>query len=134
LAGNYKGKKFEQILLEAVDEAFLALGEPVKASIYSHLAARFIVPRQDIPYRIDDFSDALEKIFGAASKQLEILIMKTLHSKINAYSVWNGPNWLIPNITFAQYIEMARVCFEEGAGKIGELEVYIDAEKQKQRA
>ena len=73
---NNGRKKFETVLVEAVDEAFSTLGESVKTSIYFHLEHKFIIPKQDIPYRIDDFSDALERIFGIAAKHLEILIMK----------------------------------------------------------
>lgn len=132
LNGNNEGKKFEKILLEAIDEAFLTLGKSVKKAIYYNLEQKFIIPRRDIPYRLDDFSDALEQIFGVASKHLEILIMKELHEKIVCYYEWNGPSWLVPDLTFTQYVKMLRLCFED-KGKIGELEVWIDAEeKQKQ--
>ena len=69
---NNGSQKFEDVLLEAVDDAFSSLGENVKTSIYFHLEHKFIIPKQDILYRIDDFSDALERIFGMAAKHLEI--------------------------------------------------------------
>ena len=126
-------KKFEIVLLEAVDEAFSTLGESVKASIYFHLEHKFIIPKQDIPYRIDDFSDALERIFGVAAKHLEILIMKKLHEKITCFYEWDGPSWLVPDFTLRQYVELLRLCYE-GKGKTGKLEVWVNAEeKQKQR-
>jgi hypothetical protein len=126
-------KKFEAVLLEAVDEAFSSLGESVKASIYFHLEQKFIIPKQDIPYKIDDFSDALERIFGMATKHLEILIMKKLHDKITCFYQWNGPRWLVPDLTFRQYVELLRLCYED-RGKTVEVEVWINAEeKQMQR-
>ena len=130
---NDRCEKFEDVLLEAVDEAFSSLGESVKASIYFHLEHKFILPKQDIPYRIDDFSDALERIFGMATKHLEILIMKKLHDKITCFYQWNGPSWLVPDLTFMQYVELLRLCYEEKE-KTVEVEVWINAEeKQKQR-
>jgi len=134
LSGNDGCKKFDTILLEAVDEAFSSLGEVAKASIYFHLEFKFIIPKQDIPYRLDDFSDALEQIFGVAAKHLEILIMKKLHEKISCFYEWNGPNWLVPDLTFMQYAELMRVHFEN-KGESVKLEVWVDAEeKQKQQA
>lgn len=108
--------KFATILLDSIDEALSALGQNVKLSIYFHLETKFSVPKQDIPDRIEDFSNALEQIFGQASRQLEILIMKHLHQKINLNYRWAGPNWLVPNLTFEKYIKLARLSVE-GPGK-----------------
>ena len=125
-------KKFETILLEAIDEAFSTLGERVKVSLYFHLEHKFIIPKQDIPYRIDDFSNTLEQIFGAAVTSIQILIMKKLNEKITCSYKYIGPSWLIPELTFRQYIELLRLSFEDKR-KTGELEVWVDAaEKQKQ--
>ena len=132
LSRNDGRKKFETVLLEAVDDAFSTLGENVKTSIYFHLEHKLIIPKQDIPYRIDDFSDALERIFGIAAKHLEILIMKKLHEKITCFYEWDGPSWLVPDLTFRQYVELLRLCCED-KGKTGEVEVWVNAEeKQKQ--
>jgi len=132
LSRNNGRKKFETVLLEAVDDAFSSLGENVKTPIYFHLEHTFIIPKQDIPYRIDDFSDALELIFGVAAKHLEILVMKKLHEKISCLYEWSGPSWLVPDFSFKQYVELLRLYYE-GKGKSGKLEVWINAEeKQKQ--
>ena len=129
---NRGGKKFEQILLDSIDEAFSTLGESVKKSIYFHLEHKFMIARQDIPYSIDNFSDALERIFGLGARHLEILIMKKLHEKITCFYEWNGPSWLVPDLTFRQYVELMRLCYED-KGKIGEVEVWIDAEEKQEQ-
>ena len=129
---NEGNKKFETVLLKAIDDAFSTLGENVKTSIYFHLEHRFFIPKQDIPYRIEDFSDALEQIFGMAAKPLEILIMKKLNEEIICFYEWAGPRWLVPDLTFNEYVELLRLCYEEKR-KTGELEVWVNAEeKQKQ--
>ena len=133
LKRNEGNKKFEAIVLEAVDEAFSTLGESVKVSIYFHLEHKFIIPKQDIPYRIDEFSDVLERIFGNAAKHLEILIIKKLHKKIACFYKWDGPSWLVPDLTFRQYVELLKLCYEDEREPV-KLEVWVDAEeKQKQR-
>jgi hypothetical protein len=38
--------------------------------------------RQDIPYRIEEFTDAVENIFGSGARILEIQIMKCLFKKV----------------------------------------------------
>jgi hypothetical protein len=133
LTRNDGRKKFETILLEGIDEAFSTLGQNAKKSIYYHLEYKFIIPKQDIPYRIDDFSDAIEQIFGLAATYLEILIMKKLNGKIACFYEWNGPSWLVPDLTFSKYIELLRLSYEEDKGKTGELEVWVNAEEMQKQ-
>jgi len=73
------GKDFNKLFLEAVDGALSSLGDSARQSIYFHLETRFSMPRNEIPDRLEDFENGLEKIFGAGTKFLEILIMKRLY-------------------------------------------------------
>jgi len=75
-------KAFQKLLLEAVDSAFSSLGNSAKQSIYFHLENKFKITRSDIPCRLDDFEDGLQKIFGVGNRFLEILIMKKLHERL----------------------------------------------------
>ncbi len=121
--------KFDEILLNSIDEAFSSLGEKVKNVLYFQLENKFKLARKEIPGKIQDFSDDLEVIFGAASKNLEILIMKKLHQKIACSYNWQGPNWLVPNVTFREYIELLRISFMD-ENRIGEVEVWVDEEEK----
>lgn len=76
-------------------------------------------------------SDALEQIFGSGARTLEILIMKKLHEKIGSRYKWEGPNWLVPELTFSQYVELLKLFYED-SGKIGQVEVIINAGEQRQ--
>ena len=125
LAKTKTEKKFAVILLDAIDVAFTALGQNVKTSIYFHLETKFGLPKQDIPDRVEDFTDALDRIFGQASTQLEILIMKNLNEKVNCNYEWVGPKWLVPDLTFKKYLKLVKLCIE-GAGKTGDIEVLLD--------
>jgi hypothetical protein len=124
-------KKFKAILLEAIDEAFLTLGENSKSAIYFHLESKFAISRQDIPDRICDFSDALEQVFGLAARQLEILIMKCLNEKIDCTYEWVGPKWLVPDLTFTKYVKLLELWHEDKKKNV-EVEVMLDAEEQQQ--
>ena len=131
MSKNCESKKFEVVLLETLDEALSTLGETVKKTIYFHLQHKFLIARQEIPYKIDDFSDAIEQIFGSGARTLEILIMTKLHQKIRSRYRWEGPNWLVPELTFSQYVELMKLFYEDNE-KIGKVEVIIDAGEQRQ--
>jgi hypothetical protein len=72
---------FEKKLLDAIDEGFSWLGESEKQTIYFHLETEYKIRKQDIPPRIEDFTEALENVFGLGAKLLEIKIMENLFNK-----------------------------------------------------
>jgi hypothetical protein len=125
-------KEFSQILVESIDEAFLTLGETAKSSMYFYLETKFAIPKQDIPKRVDDFSDALEQIFGMAARQIEILIMKCLNQRVDCSYVWVGPKWLVPDLTFTKYVILMRICCEE-TGNNSNIEVNFNEEAEQEQ-
>jgi hypothetical protein len=129
---KYNSKKFEEVLQDSIDEAFSSLGEAVRASIYFHLEHKFLITKQDIPWRIKDFSDALERIFGLGARHLELLIMKNLYEKVNCLYRWEGPKWLVPDLTFKEYVELVRIGYA-AEEKIGTVEVVVDAGEQQEQ-
>lgn len=125
LAKTNNEKKFDNVLLDAIDLAFSALGQNVKFAIYFNLETKFELPKKTIPDRISDFSNALDQIFGQAARSLEILIMKYLNDKVKCNYSWVGPKWLVPDLTFEKYINLVRMSVE-GSGKIGDVEVLLN--------
>lgn len=75
-------RDFEKLLLQAVDEGLSSLGESSRQAIYFHLKKNFNIKKEEIPNKIGNFADAIEKIFGSGADFLEILIMKSLHDKV----------------------------------------------------
>ena len=104
-------QSFCEILLGAIDEAFSSLGESVRESMYFHLEQTFGICRREIPFRIDDFSDAIERIFGLGYRHLEILIMKRLHAKAKIEYKLDLPEW-VADLTFKEYICKVKRSFE----------------------
>ena len=102
-----KRKAFEKLLTEAVDEALTSLGESAKQSIYFHLENKFKIAKKDIPYRLEDFADGLEKIFGLGAHFIEILIMKNLFEKIGQPLEWNQNK----ELEFVEYVVAAKKSF-----------------------
>ena len=95
---------FEKLLLEAIDEGLSSLGESSKQAIYFHLDNRFHIKKHEIPLKVEDFMDAIEKIFGLGANFLEILIMKRLHEKIGVALRFNET----ADFTFSEYVTVAR--------------------------
>jgi hypothetical protein len=94
--------RFRKLLMEAVDESLSTLGETPKQAIYFHLQESFNIVKQDIPDKIDEFTFAIEKIFGEGAKLLEIEIMRSLHEKardtLKQYPKKDG-------LSFTQYVQ-----------------------------
>jgi len=101
-----KTMSFEEDLLEAIDEGLSLLGESSKQAVYCHLEKTFKMNRLDIPYRIEEFIDAVEKIFGSGAKILEIQIMKCLFKKVG-YTFKHYPKQ--KNLTFTEYIAAVKL-------------------------
>jgi hypothetical protein len=99
---NNKTRDFEELLREAIDEGLSLLGESAKQVVYFHLEKTFKMTRQDIPYRIEEFIDAIERIFGNGAKILEIQIMKRLFKKVGC-TIKHHPEQ--KDLEFAEYVE-----------------------------
>ncbi|MGB9756379.1 MAG: hypothetical protein ACPLVJ_01165 [Candidatus Bathyarchaeales archaeon] len=106
-----KGKResFEIILLEAIDEALASLGESVRQAIYYHLEEKFEITKKEIPNRLKDFTDGLEKIFGLGARFIEILIMKKLYEKVGQPLEWDESKELV----FLDYVTAAKESFQK---------------------
>jgi hypothetical protein len=110
-------RSFYETLLEAIDEGFSSLGESVKVAIYFHLENTFGIKKREIPFRIDDFSDALEKLFGLGARHLEIIFMKNIHANVRVNYKWDLPKWVVPELTFREYLRMVEKNLEADANE-----------------
>ena len=77
--------KFKAAVIEAVDESFASCSKLDKQAIYFHLENAFKIKKQEIPCKIEGFSDAIEQMFGVGAKLIEIRIIEALHSRIRAF-------------------------------------------------
>jgi hypothetical protein len=101
-------RDFDNLFLQAVDEALSLLGEASKQTIYVLLNKTFGIKKQEIPRRIEDFTEAIEKTFGLGAKFLEILIMKQLYEKVGGALEWQNQDF-----EFSKYVTAVRVSFQE---------------------
>ena len=73
-------KDFERLLLDSIDEALSSTEEKLEKETYAQLES-LGVPRVEIPRNIRTFTRIIEKVFGTATDDLELLILKKLHEK-----------------------------------------------------
>jgi len=119
-------KNFDELLLEAIDEALSSLGESPKTAIYFHVEAKFGISREQIPRRLEDFSSSLEKLFGSGARYLEIMFMRQLSKKCKGECELNNPT-----LTFQGYVQIKKRNFREKDNvEIGALTI---AETEKER-
>jgi hypothetical protein len=96
---------FKELLLKAVDAALSPLGDSSKHAVYFYLEKNFTVKRQDIPNKIEEFTTAIEEIFGYGAKILETEIMKQLYLKVGSdFEYYPEKDDLI----FVEYIDAVR--------------------------
>ena len=96
---------FEEQFIDAIDQELSLLGELEKETLYYYLENNFRLTKKNIPYRIKDFEEVIENLFGIGAKILEIRIMKNLHNRIRP------PSRIFPekdSLEFSDYVESAR--------------------------
>ena len=98
-------KNFEKLLLKAIDEGLSSLGNSPRQAVYFYLEKRFNVKKREIPYKIDEFADAIEKIFGLGAKFLEICIIKQLYQDVGQIFEWNEQH---TDLILTEYVAAAR--------------------------
>lgn len=118
---------FDSILLEAIDETLLTYGEETKSAFFEYLQKALHIPKRKIPLRIDDFSEALEDLFGQGSRFFEIHILKNLHSKIGVVWELKASNpWVLPDLTFKEYVNRVKTYFEDADKYEDQISVIVD--------
>jgi hypothetical protein len=138
LAKQSQHENFDQILLDAIDDALSSLGENLKVSIYFHLEDLFKIRKQEIPSRISDFSSALEQIFGLGARHLEILFIKNLHAKIKVTCKWPTyewplSKWIVPEMTFQEYVRLMRQNFKAANTNKTEMGILVNEQEELQK-
>ena len=126
-----QSENFDHLLLDAIDEGLSSLGENAKTSIYIHLENRFNIKKQEIPSKLRGFSNILEQIFSLGARHLEILFMKNLHAKLEVTLKWPAyewplSKWIVPEMTFQEYVRLMRQNFEAANNDKVEIGVLVN--------
>jgi hypothetical protein len=74
--------EFSAVLLDAIDEGLLVLGENSRTLIYQYIERKHQVKREEIPERLELFHETLISFFSTAEKILEKIIAGNLYGKL----------------------------------------------------
>ena len=131
-------ENFDQLLLDAIDEGLSGLGEAGKASIYIHLEGIFNIRKQEIPSKLNDFSNVVGQIFGLGARHLEILFMKNLHANLEVTCKWSTyewslSKWIVPEMAFQEYVRLMQQNFEAANDDKVEIGVLVHEHEELQK-
>lgn len=102
---------FNKILLETIEETLqTTLGDIATTSIYQNLECIFGIKKNQIPQKLYEFSNTLEKILGIGARNIEILLIKNFYKKIKITCTWpNNEDSHLKiidlDLTFTEYIK-----------------------------
>lgn len=75
-------ENFKKVLIEAVDNGLLTLGESPRSAIYFHLERNWQLKKEEIPEKVEKFLEGLANIFGPGSRVVEKVIVKDLYTRL----------------------------------------------------
>lgn len=101
--------KFEEVLVEAVDEGLLMFGESGREIVYYQLQNSYGVKKEGIPNNLEVFTECLRKIFGLGAVSIERSIVKILYSKLGIKYVEKK------DYSFSKYVNDAKSAVEREA-------------------
>jgi membrane-anchored protein YejM (alkaline phosphatase superfamily) len=124
--------KFNGLLLESIDEALSSLGEKAKTATYIYLQTKFNIKKDEIPNRVDVFSEALKRLFGLGAKYLEIMSMQNLYTKLRG-NEYVASEHIFSKVTLNDYVRLMRHNFEETKQSEVEIRVFASEHEELQR-
>ncbi len=74
--------RVDRVLLEAIDEALLAIGRGGRTAVYSYLARHYGLKVADLPQKLEVLDEFLSSVFGASTGVMKRLILRQFHSKL----------------------------------------------------
>jgi hypothetical protein len=75
-------KKFNKVLLDAIEGGLSSLGDSPREAIFYHLETSFQLKKENIPLNLTEFQQALERIFGPGAPYLEKIIIRSLYERL----------------------------------------------------
>ena len=105
-------RSFNELFIETADQVLSSFGESSKIAIYNRLEKDFKIKKQEIPYKINDFSKALESLFGLSAIHIENMFMKNLYAKVKGFDCFSC-EMDVSKVGFRDYVCFMREIFEE---------------------
>jgi len=96
--------KFKVAIMEAIDESLASFGNVNKQEIYTCIENAFKIKKQEIPYKLEEYADALKQVFGVGAKLIEIRIIAALHKRFPDFMFYPKKG----DVLFKEYVASFR--------------------------
>jgi hypothetical protein len=96
--------KFKTTIMEAIDESFSSFSNSDKERIYFYLENTYKIMKTQIPRKIENFTNAIEQMFGIGAKLIEIKIVEAVHKRVKDFAFFPRKG----DIYFSEYIASLR--------------------------
>ena len=93
--------KFDTIIMDAIEDGLSSFEGFEKQEVYFHLETAFNISKKEIPRKMEDFTNALEKIFGVGARLIEIRIIKSIHKRVPEFKFTSRTNV----VNFGDYVD-----------------------------
>ena len=87
-------------ILEMINEGLSSFGNLAKEAIYRNLERQFKIKEEEIPCKIEEFTDAIEQMLGNGAKIVEIEIIKKIHKRMPKFVFFPKE----PDLNFKDYL------------------------------
>jgi len=74
---------FDGLILGAIEEALERMGRSVKHVTLYYAEAKFGLPREEIPKRLDRFEEVLREIYGEAADYIVDVVKQGIYQRLN---------------------------------------------------
>lgn len=75
-------EKFNKMLLEAIDDGLMRIGDGIKEALYYHVERKYRIKRIQVPHRLKAFHRALVGLLGAGAEVVEAQIYLSLCDRL----------------------------------------------------
>lgn len=93
--------KFDTVIMDAIEDSLSSFKSFDKQEVYFHLETTFNINKKEVPRRMEDFVNALEKIFGVGARLIEIRIIKSIHKRVPEFRFTSRTNV----VNFGDYVD-----------------------------
>ena len=103
---------FDAILMQAIKQTSLSsLGRNQARKIFLYLEKEWGIKKRDVPFRISEFSLAIEKALGTEAFNFKTKLLIEIQKKLDEKAKPKAFDCLVPNLTFEDYIQIKQLLY-----------------------
>lgn len=103
--------KFNRMVLEAIDEGLMRIGDGIKEALYYHVEKKYRIKRGEVPRRLKAFHRALVGLLGAGAKVVETQIYLSLCDRLGLSLEEDADDSLVGFVSSARRLAMTTLSY-----------------------